>query len=498
MRFIAFLIVSGLVFCGPARSQPIGEADLLGHIEILASDAFEGREPGTRGENRTVNYIATQWAQTGLRPAGADGSWYAPATLVERRTTSHHVAFASRTGGKQVGIEQNEIVLRSRAPSFRKSHIPVVFAGFAPSGPASQSVAGKMVLIPRAPLEDSNDIKDFGARKRQLIKDGAIGVITVIDRQERWSAFERFFRRESTALSGPDNHAVLEGMISLDQFSKLARQSGMAATVLLAERDAISVVDLDLLADANVATSIRSYVSHNVIGKIPGTDPRKGALLFMGHWDHFGICRIEDPQDPDKDRVCNGAVDNASGISLLIEAAERLSNEHHDRDVYFLATTAEEKGLLGAQAFIENPPVALETLIAVFNVDTIALSDKGQKIAVIGLGEAGLDQDIEIIAAQEGREIDRSGNSDSYLARQDGYLFLERGISAYMITSAFADQERLKAFINGPYHDVSDEVRDDLLLTGAAADANFHVALGRYFASTVTYPGKATSGETDN
>ena len=71
MRFIAFLIVSGLVFCGPARSQPIGEADLLGHIEILASDAFEGREPGTRGENRTVNYIATQWAQTGLRPAGA-------------------------------------------------------------------------------------------------------------------------------------------------------------------------------------------------------------------------------------------------------------------------------------------------------------------------------------------------------------------------------------------------------------------------------------------
>lgn len=498
MRFIAFLMFSCLLFSEAARSEPIGEGDLLRHIEILASDAFEGREPGTLGENRTVNYIATQWARSGLRPAGENGSWYAPVKLDERRPESYHISFAARAGRKAVGMDQEEIVLRGRAPSFRQRHMPVVYAGFAPSVTGGQSVAGKLVLMSRAPLGEAEDMPDFRTRKRQLMDEGAIGVVMVIAREDRWPAFRRYFQRGATVLSGPDNHAPLEGMISLDQFSKLARQSGRDAAALLADRDSISVVDLQVVADATATTHIRTYISHNVIGRIPGTDPASGALLFMGHWDHFGICRIEDPEDPGQDRICNGAVDNASGISLLIETANRLSREPHERDIYFLATTAEEKGLLGARAFIENPPVALDGLVVAFNADTIALSAAGEKIAVIGMGEAGPDPDIGIVAAQEGREIDRSGTADPYLARQDGYLFLKRGIPTYMITSAFADEARLKSFIDGPYHDVSDEVNDTLILTGAAADANFHVALGDYFASTATYPGKATSGEPDN
>jgi Zn-dependent M28 family amino/carboxypeptidase len=498
MRFIAFLIFSCVVFSEAARSEPIGEADLLKHIEILASDAFEGREPGTLGENRTVNYIATQWARAGLRPAGEGGSWYVPVTLVERRPQHYHISFAGRTPGKSADIDQSEIVLRSRTPSFQQNQLPVVFAGFAQSASGAQSVAGKLVLMPRAPLDDSDAMPDFQARKRQLMDDGAIGVLSIIVRQDRWPAFRRYFQRESTALPGPDHHAPVEGIISFDQFGKLAKQSGRDAAALLADRDGVSVVDLGMVADATVETSIRTYISHNVIGKIPGSDRKSGAVLFMGHWDHFGICRIADPEDPGKDRICNGAVDNASGISLLIETAIRLSREPHDRDIYFLATTAEEKGLLGARAFIENPSVALDSFVAAFNADTIALSANEQKIAVIGLGEAGLDRDIEIVAAQENREIDDSGTADPYLGRQDGYLFLERGIPTYMITSAFADAERLKAFIDGPYHDVGDEVNDGLILTGAAADANFHVALGRYFGSTARYPGKAPSGAADN
>lgn len=498
MRFIAFLIASCLFCSEAARSEPIGEADLLRHIEILASDAFEGRAPGTLGENRTVNYIATQWARSGLRPAGEKGGWYAPVALIERRPESYQISFAGRSGGKSVGVEQDQIILRGRSPSFRKSQMPVVFAGFAQADSGSQSVAGKLVLIPRAPLDDSDGISSFRARKRQLIHDGAIGVLSVVARQDRWTAFRRFFERPSTDLSGDENHAPLEGLISFDQFSKLTAQAGLEAGALLADRDDISVIDLGMGADAEAETQIRTYISHNVIGKIAGTNPDAGGLLFMGHWDHFGICRIEDPRDPGKDRICNGAVDNASGISLLIEVANRLAKEDHDRDIYFLATTAEEKGLLGARAFIENPSVALDRLVVAFNADTIALSDDGEKIAVIGLGRAGLDQEIGAVAAQEGREIDRSGTADPYLARQDGYIFLERAIPTYMISSAFADAARLKAYLDGPYHDVSDEVNDTLLLTGAAADANFHVALGRYFGSTARYPGKAPSGGADN
>jgi len=500
MRFIAILIFTGLIFSSAARAQPIGEADLLRHIEILASDDFEGREPGTIGENEAVNYIASQWSATGLEAAGEKGSWYAPVPLVERTPATYriYITDSSRIDAKRV--PQDEIILRSRDSSFRQYNLPVVFAGYGASdqGQSGATVSGKLVILPRNPPEGDDDLPDYSDRKLQLIRDGAVGVIAVVEDEGLWPRYSRAFQRGATDLAGPENHAEIEGLISYDQFRKLVRPSGLDAEALLAQSGGIAGVDLGPSADAVVETRVRNYLSHNVIGKISGTDPTSGALLFMGHWDHFGICRTEDPLEPDKDRICNGAVDNASGISLLIETAKRLSAEEHNRDIYFLATTAEEKGLLGARAFVQDPPVALENFIAVFNADTVALSDNREKIAVVGLGETVLDGDIEIVAAQEGREIDRSGKADVYIKRQDGYVFLERGIPAYMITSAFADEERLQTYINGPYHDVSDEVNDSLLLGGAAADADFHVALGRYFSSTVTYPGKATSGSADN
>ena len=498
MRFLAVFLFAGLILSGDARSQPIAEADLLRHIEILASDAFEGREPGTIGENKTVNYIATQWAFAGLSPAGEHGSWYAPVPLVERTPESYRIDVAERRRGGATRLRQDEIILRSRDSSYRQSNLPVVFAGYAERGRGGQSIAGKLVLLPRTPFEDNGRAADFDVRKRQLMEAGAVGVITVLGKEDRWSRFRRLFLRGSTALAGAENHAALEGVISFDEFRQLVRKSGRDAGALLAERDGLTIVDLRLIADANVGTEIRSYMSHNVIGKIAGTNPESGALLFMGHWDHFGICRVEDPLEPGRDRICNGAIDNASGISLLIETAKRLSGMGQERDIYFLATTAEEKGLLGARAFVRDTPIALENFVAVFNADTVALSDNRREIAVVGLGRTKLDADIELVAVQEGREIDRSGKADAYIKRQDGYVFLERNIPAYMITSAFADEERLTAFINGPYHDVGDEVNDDLRLAGAAADANFHVALGRYFASTATYPRIAPSGGRDN
>ena len=502
MRLIAVLIISGLFFSEAAHSQSIGESDLLGHIEILASDAFEGREPGTIGENKTVNYIATAWSAAGLLPAGEKGSWYTPVSLVERTSETYRIKFTygSEGGseGKAVRIQQDEIILRSRSSAFRQSGMPVVFAGYAERGQGEPSVAGKLVLLPQASLDDSGRVPDFRDRKQRLIQDGAVGVIAVLDESDRWTRFQRSFQRASTSLVGAENHAELEGVISFDQFEKMMLKSGLDAETLLAERDNLSVIDLSFEADARAETQVRSYRSHNVIGKIPGSDPNSGAVLFLGHWDHFGICRVEDPLDPDKDGICNGAVDNASGISLLIETAKRLSGGGHDRDIYFLATTAEEKGLLGARAFVDNAPVALEKFVVVFNADTVALADDGTMIAVVGLGQSELDSDIAVVAAQEGREIDRSDKADAYLKRQDGYVFWERDIPAYMISSAFADEERLKVFLDGPYHDVSDEVNDALVLTGAAADANFHVALGRYFSSTGTYPGIAPSGSGDN
>ena len=499
MRIVTILVSFLLAFSSGLRAQPISEADLLRHIEILASDEFEGRKPGTTGENKTVNYIATQWSMAGLQPAAGKDSWYAPVPLVERIPEISRMDFSGDLRGRGVKLRQDEIILRSAEPMFRQSKIPVVFAGYGDreQGTDSPTVSGKIVLLPSRPPEGGDDEPDFQTVKRGLIKDGAIGVIAVAEDEERWTRLQRAHRRGSTSLAGPENHAALEGVISFDQFNRLTKYARIDAENLLVNRGTVSIVELGVIVDAVIETKVFRYTSHNVIGKIPGNQPESGALLFMGHWDHFGQCRVEEPLEPEKDLICNGAIDNASGISLLIETAKRLSGKDRDRDIYFLATTAEEKGLLGARAFVENPALALEDIVAVFNADTVALSDDGKIIAAIGLGQSPLDDAIETVAAQEGREIDRSGKADAFLRRQDGYVFWERGIPAYMITSAFANEERLQAYINGPYHDVSDEVNDSLTLTGAVSDANFHVALGCYFSSTATYPGIATSGGTD-
>ena len=321
-------------------------------------------------------------------------------------------------------------------------------------------------------------------------------MISIVVTEGRWNRMKRFIERGNMTLDGDDQHASLEGIIRQKFVRKLLKKADIDKHQfkIWQEARSFSATDLPIMADVFAETDILRFASHNVVGKIPGAKPDGGAVLFLGHWDHFGVCRVKDPSDAFKDRICNGAVDNASGIALLIETAKRLSSAQPERDIYFLATTAEERGLLGAYAFARNSPVPIENFVAVFNADSIAITSNGTKIAVVGLGETNLDSDLEKVADQERREIDRSGKPNTYLKRQDGYVFLERGIPAFMITSAFADETLLNAFIEGKYHDVTDELTDDLPLSGAAADANFHVALGRYFGSTVTFPKKA-SGE---
>ncbi|VAV93558.1 peptidase M20/M25/M40 family protein [hydrothermal vent metagenome] len=500
MRFLLLPIIS-LLLLVPAvvNAGEITETDLRAHIEILAGDDFGGRKPGTEGENKSVNYIASQWAKAGLKPAANASSWYTPVTLVERVPVDQEIRLTLSKNGRRKPVRLNgeEVILRGRTQFDEITDAQVVFAGYsvAPSPEGSTGLSGKLVLLPLQAPRDNKDIADYSERKASFLAAGATGIITIIDDGGRWVRNLRRYRRPGTTLAGEDHHATIEGLITKKQVRKLFKKSGVdfdkarAASVLPDAR----LLHLPVYSDLSVETSAREYQSHNVIGKIPGTKPDRGAVLFLGHWDHFGTCRTQDANATAQDLICNGAIDNASGISLLIEVAKQLAGTRPDRDIYFLATTAEELGLLGAKAFVENPLFPLNSLVAVFNADTIALTPEGKKIAVVGRGETDLDTEIEKVANAERREIDMIDKPNAYLKRQDGYVFLEKGIPAFMITSAFADEERLNAFINKRYHDVTDQLDDGLLLGGAKDDANFHVALGKYFANTLTYPQKATS-----
>jgi Zn-dependent M28 family amino/carboxypeptidase len=227
-----------------------------------------------------------------------------------------------------------------------------------------------------------------------------------------------------------------------------------------------------------------------VIGKIEGSDRADEAVTYTAHWDHLGLCAP--PGAPD--RICNGAVDNASGVAMMIEIARQLAKGPQPRrSLYFIATTAEESGLLGAKAFVRNPPLPLDNIVAEMNLDTVALAPAGAPIAIIGRGEEPLASFIDQAARALGRKIDDSTAANAFLNRQDGSVFLKAGVPSVMIGGAFSDPVLLARFLTGPYHHPNDDLKQGIELGGAAEDGALHVALGRLFADPAKFGGSRNS-----
>jgi Zn-dependent M28 family amino/carboxypeptidase len=241
---------------------------------------------------------------------------------------------------------------------------------------------------------------------------------------------------------------------------------------------------LRLRARIDVSTDVRKYESYNVIGRLKGKAGAGESVLYLGHWDHLGICRPEGAED----RICNGAVDNASGIAMLLEIADNVaSGKRPERDLLFMATTAEEMGLLGAEHFGANPPVPLKSLVAAINIDTVALHPKGEKVAVIGRGNPVLDRIISETVTELGRTLDTDGEADSFVSRQDGWVLTRAGVPTVMVGGSFSNMKQLQSFLSGPYHKPDDDLDRTMLLEGAAEDTDLLIALGRKLADPKIY-----------
>ena len=227
-----------------------------------------------------------------------------------------------------------------------------------------------------------------------------------------------------------------------------------------------------------------AFTAFNVVGRVPGRAPDGRVVLVMAHYDHLGICGPEGAAD----RICNGAVDNASGVAALISVAERMATIHLDRDVYFVATSAEEWGLLGAKAFAASPPVELGRIIAGFNLDTIAIAPKGAPVAMVAAKGVALEGLVRESAAAMGRQWDGDDEAAGFLQRQDGWALAQRGVPMIMAGGSFSDLKLLNAYMGSAYHSPADELRSDTQLGGAVDDANLHVEMVRRAASRTSLP----------
>lgn len=477
VRCIAVICAAAMVVSGVSAAQRRDralEAQLLDHIRILASDEFQGREPGTEGEARTLRYLGREWFELGLVSGTNDpgDEWFAPVTIVAREP-DYSSALFSRKGRRQYVPSDAVLMLTSGKRSLVRE-APLLFVGNGKGAmPSRNELAGRVALLLDGGMEDSE-------RQNALLAAGASAVLTVLDGERTLESVAARRRRSGYALASDELGGDLEGFVTAYGIDRLLHGGGRTLDSLkkdAAQPDFVAQ-PLDITATLEATTRETTIRTHNLIGKLPGRRPDTGAVLFVAHWDAFGSCG----EPPAEDLICNGAIDNASGLAALTEIARRLSRGPQlDRDVYFLATTGEELGLLGAHAFAENPPIPLKQIVAAFNIDSVAIAPAGSAIAIVGRGMTPLDAGIARVARQMRRRLVDGDAANAYVKRQDGWALLQHDIPTVMVTSAYSDLGRMEAFFDGDYHRPSDDLRKPLELGGAAEDVAFHVALARYF-----------------
>ena len=461
-----------------ARTLDGIEAELRTHIEILASDEYGGRRPGSDGERKTLQYLAERWEAAGLVSATNDPAnpWLAPIELAVRRPVRGSI-FISRDG-EILSLPEGGISVFASGRGAILADAPLLYVGQLGEELSSEQLTGKVAVM----MWDHPGRED---QRAALLEKGAAAVLALVVSKTEYGRLVRLRKAGTYRLAEEEAPATIDGYMSLAAASQLFGADRVIELVRMAEAGGFTPVPLDLTASIEASSLGGALRTHNLIARLPGSNPDAGAVLLMAHWDHFGLCG--DPAGGDA--VCNGAVDNASGLAVLTELAERLaSGKQMERDVYFLATTAEEWGLLGAKAFVRDPPLPLDSIVAAFNLDTVAVAPRGSEVALVGRGLTAIEEDVSGVVARSGRRLASGNFADRFLRRQDGWVLLQADVPVLMVSSAFGNEDAFRRYDETRYHRAADNP-SDIELGGAAEDMALHLDLVRHFASPRAYPG---------
>lgn len=487
------LVLAIFLAAQPAAARPAAERDiethLRGHIQTLASDAMEGRKPGTPGGDLAVRYVAGQFAAVGLQPGARNGGSYSPVPLIERETES--AATEWWLNGMAFPLETGDVVLRASPELARVVDAPLIFGGYGIHGGKTGfrtfdgvDVSGAVVLLLPGSPEGAQGVPSFDARRDALFRAGALAVLRIETDEKSWPAMRDALAAARTDMPDAAPQPVT-GAMSPSAWARFAEIAGLQPAVADVAKPSFRAVRIGQgSVSMTVRTRLRRYTSWNVIGRLPGNDPSAGSIFYLAHWDHLGICRPEGAPD----RICNGAVDNASGVAMMIEVARGLAEQKRTlpRDIYFVATAAEEMGLIGARTLAKSPPVDAGHIKAVVNFDTVAIAPRGAPVATLGRGRTAMDPLIDAAARKMGRKVNPSTDANMLLPRQDGWAFTQIGVPAVMVGGSL-NMDLLEAYLGHEYHKPGDDLSQTLPLDGVAEDVRLHVRLGRMLADPERY-----------
>ncbi|MEP7380223.1 MAG: M28 family metallopeptidase [Gemmatimonadota bacterium] len=509
----------------PVPGEALAAVDtttLMEHVRVLSADSLLGRLPGSRGEDRTVAYLEGQFKAMGLAPGNPDGTYIQKVPLVGITVQGAPELTITKDGTTRSLAWKNDYVAWTKhvAPTASLQQSELVFVGYGTEAPEfkwddykGMDVTGKtlVMLVNDPPLSDTSQ---FGGKRmtyygrwtykfEQGAKHRAAGVLLVHETEAAGYPFsvvqgntgERFDLVTTDKNMGRSD---VEGWLSLDKAKMLFTMAGQDFDSLKARaatRD-FAPVPLGVKASLTLKNTLRTIDSRNVIARLDGSDPalKDEYVIYTAHWDHFGV-----GAPVNGDSIYNGALDNATGTAglLVMARAFKAMPTPPKRSILFLAVTAEEQGLLGAQYYSVTPLYPLAKTLANINMDGLNTWGPTRDLVVIGLGASDLDDYAKAAAGEQRRILKPDAEPEKgFYYRSDHFNFAKQGVPAFYAESGtdYIGQsptfglEKRDEYTTHDYHQPSDEIKPGWQMGGAVQDLQLLLTIGYRVAEATTFP----------
>jgi Zn-dependent M28 family amino/carboxypeptidase len=532
------LFIACMAFAAPdASSAQIDATQLSGIVKVLASDEFEGRAPGTPGEEKTIAYLVDRFQALGLEPGGENGGWTQTVPLI-RTQVRQPANLKFNVGGEQHALEQaNDIAIETARPQEKISirEAPVVFVGFGASAPERQwDDFGEIDLTGKVAVFLVND-PDFAAGPDEAVA-GLFGNRRMtyygrwmykFEEAERRGALAALVIHEdkaagygwSVASSAPgENYSIvraegsakpvtLQGWLHGDAAARLFAGAGfdLQEQRTLARSPEFQAFELEgVTFSAELDVTVEHIESQNVLAILPGTTHADETLMVSSHWDAYGL------GEPDAQgrTVRPGANDDALGTAGVLELARVLkAGAPMERSVVFAVWTAEESGLLGSAAYAADPVYPLEKTAANFTLDILQTAGPARDVILVGEGQSDLQGDLERAAALQGRVVTPENLPENGLFfRADHFSLARGGVPVLLIMGIAGGSDLVEGgraagdawiaeYIGNCYHQTCDEWSADWDLRGAVMDVELFHTIVRDLGDSRRWPQWKPSSE---
>jgi Zn-dependent M28 family amino/carboxypeptidase len=512
-------VAAVLLGAGMASAQDVSAERISNDIRTISADEYQGRYPGTEGERMTLAWLQAQYEAMGLEPGGPNGQWLQPVTL-KRFTPTPGAASASWTGPDGVShplTVGTDVTVRASTNDGRASisNAPVVFAGYGITAPergwddyGDMDVRGKVVVVmPGEPDGDrfngeySTNYQSGAYKADEAFRRGAVGIVTLVAQPASSPMWQRMAQGANRTRTLTPGAADLEFSMAInhDAAMQWASAAGLdmsaMADVASGSFKAVALNGVTLSVEAAETTD--TLVTHNLLARITGTERPNETIIYSAHWDHVGGA-AQHPDAPGDDKIWNGAWDNASGTAGVVEMARQFAAAPKpERTVVFAHMAAEEMGLLGSYGYAADPVYPLETTVADINIDMLPLSGPTRDLAIFGKGQNTLEDDLEVLAAAEGRVVtDDREPEQGYYYRSDHFPFARAGVPALMPWHGVdldeggvaVGQPAYTAYFTEHYHQASDEWSADWNLGSAVENLTLLYKLGQQLANGDEWP----------